>query len=169
MKYVLPANPALCVLIGSLVIWRRWLTPAAVCVALGVLIALTPLPRKRDLRPHVAYLKTRASANDLFILPTHASNPTGAQATYLFVAQGLPWPRHNLFLQVGPASPDLVASLPRNRRWFYFAFDRTCEPTSWLPGTRIIDAGPGGDAAVWELGAGDAMPASHPSSTQHAR
>jgi hypothetical protein len=151
MKYVLLANPALCVLLGSFVLGPKWLMPAVASGALAVMTFLTPLPMKSELRAHVSFLKDRASPGDLIIIATDPANPHGGQAMYLYIAQGIPWPSHKVFFQVGPASPNLAASLPRGMRWFCFAFDARYRPEFWLPGTRVVEAGPGKDLGVWEV------------------
>ena len=151
MKYMLLANPALCVLLGSLVLGPRWLMPACIAVALAAMIFFTPLPMKSELRPQIAFLKQRAAPGDLIIIATDPANPHGGQAMYLFVAHGIPWPSHKIFLQVGPASSSLATSLPRGIRWFYFSFDAKYHPSQWLPGTRIVETGPGGGVGVWQV------------------
>jgi hypothetical protein len=151
MKYVLLANPPVCVLIGSLVVWRRWLMPSLAAIGLVVAMYATPWPWKPDFGPMVEFIRQRATPEDVIILSSENPKGRDGQPTYLYVAHDIPWPSHHIAIIAGPQSPDFVASLPRGVRWFYLGHTTAYSPTDWLPGTRIIETGPARETAVWEI------------------
>ena len=151
MKYYVLINPALCVLFGSLVVWRHWLMPAVISVALTVLLFTTPVAPKPDLRPQMAWLKDRVGPDDVVILPSYNLLGRDGQVSYLFLAYAVPRERQRVIIPVDKPKPELLDTLPKNARWFYFAFAREYDPAVWLPGTEIIDRGPATEAAVYEV------------------
>lgn len=151
MKYLLLANPPLCVLIGSLVVWRRWLMPALATCGLAAAMWFTPLPPKPDFRPMVEFLQQRASPSDVILCSSGNAKGNDGQPTYLYVAQGLPWPTHHIAIVAGPQSPEFVASLPRGVRWFYWAWTAPNVPTDFLPNVKVIETGPTRETAIWEI------------------
>lgn len=149
-KYLLLANPAICVLVGSVVVWRSWLVPSMACAALAFASYITPMAAKPDMRPQMAYLQQHMSPNDVLIIGSDHPQGRNGQTTYLFAAHALPWNSHRVAIVVNEASSEFVASLPRGVRWFYIAFS-TYSPKTLLPGAEIVDTGPSGKHAVWEV------------------
>jgi hypothetical protein len=156
MKYLLLANPPLCVLIGSLVVWRRWLMPMLATCGLAVAMYITPLPPKPHFGPGVDFLRERASPQDVILMSAGELKGNSGQPTYLYVAHGLPWPSHHIAIVAGPQSPEFIASLPRGVRWFYWAYTAANVPTDWLPNVRIVETGPSRETAIWEIAPAEA-------------
>jgi hypothetical protein len=151
MKYYVLINPALCVLFGSLTLWRHWLMPTVISVALTVLLFTTPIAPKPDLRPQMAWLKDRVGPNDVVILPSYNLLGRDGQVSYLFLAYAVSRERQRVIIPVDKPKSEVLDMLPRDARWFYLAFAREYDPAIWLPGTEIIDRGPATQAAVYEV------------------